>query len=75
MFTKLMLATALITSAITQAATPATVVNAPAGTLEGQVEGGTRIFLGIPYVQPPIGDLRWRAPEPLAKWRGIRPAK
>jgi para-nitrobenzyl esterase len=36
--------------------------------------GGVLTFLGIPYAHPPLGDLRWRAPQPAAPWAGIRDA-
>ncbi len=31
-----------------------------------------RVFRGIPFAAPPVGDLRWRAPQPVAKWKGVR---
>ena len=31
-----------------------------------------KIFLGIPYAAPPVGDLRWCAPQPAVKWEGVR---
>ncbi len=37
-------------------------------------EGKVRAFLGLPYAAPPVGDLRWKAPEPPAKWKGVRDA-
>ncbi len=55
-------------------ATAQPVVRAPAGTVRGTEAGGERIFRGIPYAQPPVGSMRWRAPEPLAVWRGVRDA-
>jgi para-nitrobenzyl esterase len=37
-------------------------------------EGKVRAFLGLPYAAPPVGDLRWKAPESAAKWKGARDA-
>lgn len=37
-------------------------------------DGKVRAWLGIPYAAPPVGDLRWKAPEPAAKWKGERDA-
>ena len=49
-------------------------VDAPAGTVRGTVEGGLRVFKGIPFAEPPVGSLRWRPPVPLARWTGVRDA-
>jgi len=49
-------------------------VAAPAGTVQGVVVDGVRSFRGIPFAQPPVGPLRWREPQPLAKWSGVRMA-
>ena len=39
------------------------------GIVQGAVDSsGIRSFKGIPYAQPPINDLRWREPQPVAKW-------
>jgi para-nitrobenzyl esterase len=49
-------------------------------TEQGKVHGKTinndkvRAFLGLPYAAPPVGDLRWKAPQPAAKWKGDRDA-
>lgn len=45
------------------------------GRLEGTSIGGIHTFLGVPYARPPLGPLRWRAPEPPERWEGVRPAK
>src|SRR5690349_10186489 len=50
------------------------VVDAPAGAVRGAVEGSLHVFRGIPFAQPPVGDLRWRPPVPLARWKGVRDA-
>ncbi|MBD2752874.1 carboxylesterase/lipase family protein [Spirosoma validum] len=47
-------------------------------TENGQIEGMTnktgdiRIFRGIPFAAPPVGNLRWKAPQPVANWAGVR---
>ncbi|KAI1746514.1 alpha/beta-hydrolase [Xylaria castorea] len=42
------------------------------GSVSGLHLNGTRSFLGIPYAAPPVGDLRWRAPQPPLPWTGVR---
>ena len=37
-------------------------VNAPAGNFLGEEEESFYVFRGVPYAEPPVGDLRWRAP-------------
>ncbi len=44
------------------------------GSLQGTTEDGLRVYRGIPYAAPPVGDLRWRPPQPAAKWEGVRAA-
>jgi para-nitrobenzyl esterase len=51
-----------------------TVVTTGAGAVAGIVRDGVAAWLGIPYATPPVGDLRWRAPQPVAPWEGARPA-
>jgi para-nitrobenzyl esterase len=50
------------------------IVKAPAGAVEGQMEGNLRVFKGIPYALPPVGSRRWRPPSPMPRWAGIRKA-
>ncbi|MBS1677451.1 MAG: carboxylesterase family protein [Actinobacteria bacterium] len=47
------------------------------GTLRGTVteDGAVASFLGVPYAQPPVGELRWRPPRTPAAWEGTRPAE
>ncbi len=42
------------------------------GILEGEQKDGYAVFRGIPYAKPPVGKLRWRAPEPMDAWEGVR---
>lgn len=56
-------------------ATPTPVpVQTDSGWIEGTDNGSVRTFFGIPYAQPPVGPLRWRAPQPAHPWQGIRQA-
>jgi para-nitrobenzyl esterase len=46
------------------------------GIVEGVAEpSGIRVFRGIPFAAPPVGDLRWKAPQPPKNWDGVRPAE
>ena len=51
-------------------------VRTEAGTVEGSAspDGKVQIFRGIPYAAPPVGKLRWKEPQPVAKWEGVRKA-
>lgn len=45
------------------------------GVLEGVCESGVNVFKGVPFAAPPVGENRWRAPQPLQPWQGVRSAK
>lgn len=45
------------------------------GVLEGTYESGIKVFRGVPFAQPPVGELRWKAPQPVKSWTGVRAAK
>ncbi len=49
-------------------------VKVEGGLLQGTSEHGLRVYRGIPFAAPPVGDFRWRAPQPAAKWQGVRQA-
>src|SRR5688500_6439595 len=51
-----------------------TVVRTDAGAVRGRVESTARVFQGIPYAAPPVGDLRWGSPQPAKPWQGVRDA-
>ena len=45
------------------------------GVLEGFEQDGVKKFLGVPFAQAPVGELRWKAPQPVQPWEGVREAK
>src|ERR1700730_4856454 len=51
-----------------------TVVQTQSGAIRGVATGNLYAFRGIPYAAPPVGNLRWKAPEPPASWKGVRDA-
>src|SRR5580704_19044233 len=44
------------------------------GAVRGRFEGGIAVFRGMPFAQPPVGELRFAAPHPVAPWDGVRDA-
>src|SRR5690349_4119246 len=42
------------------------------GEIEGEVDGEARRFRGIPFAAPPVGALRWKRPQPVPAWDGVR---
>ena len=50
------------------------VVKVDTGSLQGTIEYGMQVFKNIPYAAPPVGDLRWRPPQPALSWSGMRDA-
>lgn len=69
----ILLLTAMSLSTYAQTGAPR--VKTANGTLEGVTEAsGIRSFKGIPFAQPPIGDLRWKEPQAPLSWSGVRKA-
>ena len=48
------------------------VVETVQGKVKGYSSGNIDIYKGIPFAQPPIGELRWKAPQPVLPWEGIK---
>lgn len=71
----IVLAAAALHASQTPPASPLGVVRIAGGRIEGIVSGpGIAAFKGVPFAAPPVGDLRWRAPQPAARWDGVRKA-
>ncbi|WP_260929472.1 carboxylesterase/lipase family protein [Novosphingobium sp. 9] len=70
----LLAATTLCAGASVEAAPKAPTVKVQQGVLSGTVDQGITSFKGIPYAAPPVGPLRWRAPQAPAHWQGVRRA-
>lgn len=50
------------------------IVRTGAGAVRGAIEDGLAVFRGIPYARPPVGELRFAAPQPASPWDGVREA-
>lgn len=68
-----LLSVCLVGNALAQ--TVGATVHTDAGTLQGAATSAGTRFLGVPFAAPPVGELRWRAPQPVAAWTGVRPAQ
>jgi len=47
-------------------------INVDGGLISGTVDDGINTYKGIPFAAPPVGDLRWKAPQPVEDWDGVR---
>lgn len=47
-------------------------VKVEGGQIQGTVTDGIAVYKGIPYAAPPVGELRWKAPQPVVPWEGVR---
>jgi para-nitrobenzyl esterase len=66
----------LLAIAFTHAATTKTqdTIKTESGEVQGTIQDSVLSFKGIPFAAPPVGDLRWKAPQPAAHWSGVRKA-
>lgn len=55
-------------------AASSTTVSVDGGLIQGAIEKGVLAFKGIPYASPPTGPQRWRPPQPVGNWHGVRAA-
>jgi para-nitrobenzyl esterase len=69
----LVLAASLLAPAA-QATFDPDIVRTDKGLVQGSSTDTTRQFLGIPYAAPPVGNLRWKPPQPAEPWDGVRDA-
>ncbi len=67
-----LLAITAVSPGIAQEPTPR--VHVTGGAIVGTSDSGVAKFLGVPYVAPPVGTNRWRAPQPVVPWSGEREA-
>lgn len=66
--------TGLAVAALPGCAAAPQAVQTVSGALQGVTADGVESFKGIPFAAPPVGDLRWRAPQPAPKWSGVKVA-
>ena len=72
---RILLLSLAIVSALAADAPADPVVSVTGGQIRGRITSdGGAAFKGIPFARPPIGDLRWREPQPVEPWTGIRDA-
>lgn len=65
---------AILTTSIVAAQQPAP-IKIVDGLIQGSFEEGLTVYRGIPFAAPPVGNLRWHAPEPVKKWDTVLQAK
>ena len=77
LFATFALGCALLGLSVPARAEDGSIIASDSGKLQGATDPGSpgiHIFRGIPFAAPPLGDLRWREPQPVTRWSGVRPA-
>ena len=65
---------ALLVTSLGANAAPELVREVEGGKVKGSVEQGVLSYKGIPFAQPPVAELRWKKPQPVAAWEGVKDA-
>jgi len=55
-----------------QAQAPIPAAKVTGGEVQGVVNGNVAAYKGIPFAAPPVGELRWKAPQPVKAWSGVK---
>lgn len=66
---------ALLSSGAVFAAQPLPPLKVTGGRISGSDEGNVHKWLGIPFAAPPVGNFRWREPQPVVAWQGVKTAQ
>ena len=48
------------------------IVHTKSGKVAGYIENTIEVFKGIPFAEPPVGALRWKAPQPVTAWKDLK---
>jgi para-nitrobenzyl esterase len=65
---------AVVPASASASLSPSPIALTDQGLIRGTSSGEVHAFRGVPYAAPPVGELRWRPPQPAAAWRGVRDA-
>ena len=76
-FTSFLLIALVLLSTIAVSCAPAPVaiqdpIKIDTGQISGTAVGDLHVYKGIPFAAPPVGDLRWKPPQPAASWQGVK---